>query len=193
MKKFMVSFIMLLCLLLTMSIVGAAPNPEEVSSQKQVVIIPFINSTEETKDYIGKTVEAKFAEQFSNAKYQTAAQETVNASLSANKFDASNLELPEKDLMIKVANETNADYVIAMEIVQFINSRHASYFSTSAKSEVKLRYKVYSKATNQVTTFQTVGKGNNKVTSIGIPGIGEAMRRGLVEAMDEGFIKIEKL
>jgi predicted nucleic acid-binding protein len=193
MKKFMVSVIMSLCLLLTMSIVGAAPNPEAESLQKQVVIIPFINSTEETKDYIAETVKTKFTEQFSNVKYQTVSQETVQASLVANKFDASNMELPEKDLMIKLANETNADYVVSMEIVQFINSRHASFFSTSAKSEVKLRYKVYSKSTNQVTTFQTVGKGNNKVTSIGVPGIGEAMRRGLTEAMDEGFIKIEKL
>lgn len=70
------------------------------------------------------------------------------------------MELPDKELLVKFAQETNADYVIAMEIVHFINSRHASFFSTSAKSEVKLRFKVYAKSTNNVTTFQTTGKGN---------------------------------
>ncbi|CVK20900.1 hypothetical protein [Sporomusa sphaeroides] len=80
-----------------------------------------------------------------------------------------------------------------MEILHFINSRHVTFFSTSTKSEVKLRYKVFSKANDKVTTFQVLGKGNNKVTSIGVPGIGTAMKRGIDEAMDEAFVKIEKL
>lgn len=45
----------------------------------------------------------------------------------------------------------------------------------------------------EVTTFQVVGKGNNKVTSIGLPGIGAAMKRGIDEAMNEDFVKIEKM
>lgn len=184
---------MLLCLVLTMSVAGAEPNTEAASMQKQVVIVPFINSTEETKDYIDETVQAKFTEQFSNTMYQTIPAEKVQPLLTAYQFDASNKELPDNELMSKLAQETNADYVIAMEVVHFINSRHASFFSTSAKSEVKLRYKVYSKATNKVIAFQTAGKGNNKVTSIGVPGIGTAMKRGLDQAMDEGYIKIQKL
>ena len=189
MKK-VTGLLLFLCLLLTMSVVAAAPAQDSV---KQVVIVPYINSTEEEKDYIGQTINEKFKEQFSNAKYQTIAESVVQPILAANSFDVTNKELPEADLMMKLAKETDADYVIAMEVLHFINSRHASYFSTSAKSEVKLRYKIYSKATNKVTALQATGKGNNKVTSIGVPGIGTAMKRGIIQAMDEAFLKIEKL
>lgn len=193
MKKVTMSLIMVLCLLFTMGIAGAAASPETNTLSKQVLIIPFINSTEETKDYIGETVNEKFMQQFANEKYQTISAEKMQAALTANQYDPSNKELPESNVMEKLAREADVDYVIAMEIVHFMNSRHASFFSTSAKSEVKLRYKVYSKAANKTTAFQVTGKGNNKVTSIGVPGIGTAMKRGIMEAMDEAFIKIEKL
>lgn len=193
MKKVTMSLIMVLCLLFTMGIAGAAASPETNTLSKQVLIIPFINSTEETKDYIGETVNEKFMQQFANEKYQTISAEKMQAALTANQYDPSNKELPESNVMEKLAREADVDYVIAMEIVHFMNSRHASFFSTSAKSEVKLRYKVYSKAANKTTAFQVTGKGNNKVTSIGVPGIGTAMKRGIMEAMDEAFLKIEKL
>jgi hypothetical protein len=193
MKKRSISFIIFLCLLFIVSIAGAASDAKVENSPKEVVIVPFINSTEETKDYIAETIQGKYQEQFSNDKYQTVAADKVKAILETNQFDTTNMELPDNELMIKLSQETNADYVIALEVVHFINSRHASFFSTSAKSEVKLRYKVYSKSSNKTTTFQTSGKGNNKVTSIGIPGIGTAMQRGIVQAMDEAFLKIEKL
>lgn len=193
MKKVTMSLMMILCLLLTMGVAGAAASPETNSLSKQVLIIPFINSTEETKDYIGETVNEKFMQQFANEKYQTISAEKMQAALAAIQYDPSNKELPESNVMEKLARDTDADYVIAMEIVHFMNSRHASFFSTSAKSEVKLRYKVYSKAANKTTSFQVTGKGNNKVTSIGVPGIGTAMKRGIMEAMDEAFIKMEKL
>ncbi|HAQ40715.1 hypothetical protein [Anaerospora sp.] len=193
MKKVTMSLIMVLCLLFTMGIAGAAASPETNTLSKQVLIIPFINSTEETKDYIGETVNEKFMQQFANEKYQTISAEKMQAALTANQYDPSNKELPESNVMEKLAREADVDYVIAMEIVHFMNSRHASFFSTSAKSEVKLRYKVYSKAANKTIAFQVTGKGNNKVTSIGVPGIGTAMKRGIMEAMDEAFIKIEKL
>lgn len=193
MKKVTLSLIMVFCLLLTMGVAGAAASPETSSLSKQVLIVPFINSTEEKKDYIGETVREKFMQQFSNEKFQTVPADKVQGVLTASQYDPSNMELPESDLMEKLAREADADYVIAMEIVHFMNSRHASFFSTSAKSEVKLRYKVYSKANNKTTSFQVTGKGNNKVTSIGVPGIGTAMKRGIMEAMDEAFLKIEKL
>lgn len=193
MKKVTLSLFVVLCLLLTMGVAGAAASPETSSLSKQVLIVPFINSTEEKKDYIGETVQEKFMQQFSNEKFQTVPAAKVQSVLTASQYDPSNMELPESDLMEKLAREADADYVVAMEIVHFMNSRHASFFSTSAKSEVKLRYKVYSKATNKTTAFQVTGKGNNKVTSIGVPGIGTAMKRGIMEAMDEAFLKIEKL
>lgn len=193
MKKVTLSLIMVFCLLLTMGVAGAAASPETSSLSKQVLIVPFINSTEEKKDYIGETVQEKFMQQFANEKFQTVPADKVQEILTANQYDPSNMELPENSLLEKLAREADADYVIAMEIVHFMNSRHASFFSTSAKSEVKLRYKVYAKATNKTTAFQVTGKGNNKVTSIGVPGIGTAMKRGIMEAMDEAFLKIEKL
>lgn len=192
MKKSM-GLLIFLCILLTMSVVAAAPDLETKSSQKQVFIVPYVNSTEESKDYVGQTIDEKFKEQFSNEKYQIVSAEIVHPLLAANNFDVSNKELPENEVIMKFAKETDADYVVAMEVIHFINSRHASYFSTSAKSEVKLRYKVYSKATNRITALQVTGKGNNKVTSIGVPGIGTAMKRGLTQAMDEAFVKIQTL
>lgn len=83
MRKITIGFIMLLCLVLTMSVAGAEPNTEAASMQKQVVIVPFINSTEETKDYIDETVQAKFTEQFSNTMYQTIPAEKVQPLLTA--------------------------------------------------------------------------------------------------------------
>lgn len=194
MKKFMLCFTVLLFFMFAVSVGSVSANPPATeASVKQVLILPHLNSTAETKDYIGETVQEKFTQQFANEKYQTVPAEKVQSILSANQYDPSNLELPDNELMRRLAQETGADYVIAMEIVHFMNSRHASFFSTSAKSEVKLRYKVYSKGADKITAFQTTGKGNNKVTSIGVPGIGTAMKRGITEAMDEALVKIEKL
>ncbi len=194
MKKVMLCLMILLCSMFAVSIASAAADPMATESVvKQVLILPHINSTEETKDYIGETVKEKFTQQFTNENYQIVPAEKVQSILATNQFDPSNKELPENNLMAKLSQETGADYVVAMEIVHFMNSRHVSFFSTSAKSEVKLRYKIYAKDSDKVTTFQTTGKGNNKVTSIGVPGIGTAMKRGITEAMDEAFAKIEKL
>ena len=192
MKKAASVLVFLSCLFI-MTAALAAPGGEAKVSQKKVVIIPFINSTEETKEYIGQTINEKIKEQFSGDKYEIISDAIVQPILVVNGYDATNNELADNTLMMNLAKETDADYVIAMEILHFINSRHASFFSTSAKSEVKLRYKVFSKSNNKVTTFQVVGKGNNKVTSIGVPGIGTAMKRGIDEAMNEAFVKIETL
>ncbi|QDR82612.1 hypothetical protein [Sporomusa termitida] len=194
MKKLMLCLLIMLCFMFAVSVGSASANsPATEASVKQVLILPHINSTEETKEYIGETVQENFTQQFANEKYQTVPADKVQSILSADQYDPSNLELPDNELMRKLAQATGADYVIAMEIVHFMNSRHASFFSTSAKSEVKIRYKVYSKGADKITTFQTTGKGNNKVTSIGVPGIGTAMKRGITEAMEAAFVKIEKL
>ncbi|HWR44142.1 hypothetical protein [Sporomusa sp.] len=186
------TIITVLCLLLMSVNILAVSAEEETQpsiTKASIAIIPYINSTEETKGYIKEIVDAKYTEQYSNKNFQIIPLVETQKALNIAGFDTSNKELPDKDILAIVAEKTNADYVIAMEISQLITTRHMSMFQMKVVTKAKLRYKVYNVKQSKLVTFQVTGASENK-TVFGDVGYRDPITKALNQAMDEANVKI---
>jgi hypothetical protein len=156
----------------------------------RLAIVPYINSTEEKKGYIQEIVDGKYSEHYSNKNFQVIPLEEVQKALNSTGYDISNQELAEKDILASVAKETNADYVIAMEISQLITTRHMSFFQAKVVTKAKLRYKFYNAEKDKVASFQVTGLSENK-TVFGDVGYKDPITKALNQAMDDANEKIK--
>ena len=182
--------ILLLLSLLILSTTSSFAAESISAKTPTIAIIPYVNTTEETKDYVKTTIETNFATEFPKDKFIVVSDVDIQKALNASGYDSSNMELPEKDMMSAVAKATNADYVLAMEIDQLISSRHISFFSTKVETKAKLKYKFYNTAQDKATPFQTTGDFENSATLIGDVGYKEPITKSLNKAMDAAYNKI---
>jgi hypothetical protein len=159
------------------------------ATQPSIAIIPYINSTEENKGYIQEIINSKYTEQYSNKNFQLIPLVDVQKALNNAGYNISNMELPDKDILASVAKNTNADYVIAMEISQLITTRHLSFFQTKVVTKAKLRYKFYNAEQDKVVSFQAIGSSENK-SSFGDVGYKDPITKALNQAMDDANEKI---
>jgi len=157
MKRILI--ITILCLfVISMSVVAFAAEPvnSQENTYKKVAIIPYINSTEEKKGYVKEIIDSKYTELYSNKNFQMIPEVDVLKALNSTGFSIANMELPEKDILAAVAKETNADYVIAMEVSQLITTRHMSFFQTKVVTKTKLRYKFYNTEQSKMVLFSSL-------------------------------------
>ncbi len=106
-------FIITILCFIVMSMTAIVSAEEAVKPQKtsyNIAIVPYINSTEETKGYIQEIIDNKYTEQYSNKNFQMIPLVDVQKALNSTGYDISNKELAEKDILASVAKETNADY-----------------------------------------------------------------------------------
>jgi hypothetical protein len=153
----------------------------------KVAIIPYVNSTAEHRPFASDTINKKYSARFQEAKYSLIPTQQVAEALAKTGYDPKMLELPDKETLTSVAKATNADVVIAMELVSISNRRSTGLFSTSAKSEVKLKFRTYETASGKYGGFQALGLGVNKAVLIGMGGMAGSIVEGIEKAMDEGF------
>jgi hypothetical protein len=200
MKKLSIITILLLFLVSVSAVVFAeepikSQEAEMVTIQStprissNIAIVPYINSTEETKGYIQEIVDGKYTEQYSNKNFQMIPLPEVQKALNDAGYDVSNKELPDKDILASVAKKTNADYVIAMEISQLITTKHMSMFQLKVVTKAKLHYKFYNAEQDKVISFQTTGISENK-TVFGDVGYKDPITKALTQAMEEANEKI---
>jgi len=154
-----------------------------------IAIIPYINSTEEKKGYIQEIIDNKYTSNYSGEKFQKIPLVDVQRALSKTGYNSSNMELPDKDILSAVAKETNADYVIAMEVSQLITTRHMSFFQIKVVTKAKLHYKFYDAKQDKVISFQVTGASENKAI-IGDVGYKDPITKALNQAMDDANEKI---
>lgn len=170
-------------------IVSAEENVQPSITKPSIAVIPYINSTEETKGYIQEVVNTKYTEQYSNKSFNFIPLVETQKALKSAGFDTTNNELPEKDVMAVVAETANADYVIAMEISQLVTTRHLSMFQAKVVTKAKLKYKLYNAKQNKLVSFQTTGLSENK-SVFGDVGYRDPITKALSQAMDEANTKI---
>jgi hypothetical protein len=200
MKKLCMITILFLFLVSISTIVFAEEPIKEQDTEKvitqstpkllsNIAIVPYINSTEETKGYIQEIIDSKYTEQYSGKNLQIIPLVDVQAALNNAGYDVSNKELPDKDILAAVAKKTNADYVIAMEISQLITTKHMSMFQLKVVTKAKLHYKFYNAEQDKVISFQTTGISENK-TVFGDVGYKDPITKALTQAMEEANGKI---
>jgi len=154
-----------------------------------IAIVPYINSTEETKGYIQEIIDSKYTKLYSNENFQMVPFVDVQKALNTTGYEASSMELADKDILAAVAKQTNADYVIAMELSQLVTTRHMSFFQAKVVTKAKLRYKLYNAEQSKVMSFQVTGSSENKTVFGGV-GYKDPITKALNEAMDKANEKI---
>ena len=190
MKKVLL-FLCLFLVSMTTVFAESAEVPVQVSEKKYTIaVIPYLNTTEEKAGYINDVIQTKYNDEFSKTKFTVIPEADVLTALNKAGYDVSNMELPEKGVLASVAKETNADYVVAMEISQRITTRHMSFFSTKAETKAKLRYKFYDLSKDKLVILQTTGDSENTATLIGNVGYKAPITNALNKAMDAGYVKI---
>ncbi len=188
MKKIVLLTVFCLLALVMGNTVLAQETPD---SQKvyNIAIVPYFNSTEEKAGYVEEIVNGKYTEQYSNQNFHRIPLVEVQKALNEAGYDVSNMELPDKDVLAAVAKQTNADYVIAMEISELITTRHLSYFQNKVVTKTKLRYKFYNAGQDKVTSFQVTGLSENKAV-LGYTGFKDPITKALNQAMDDANQKV---
>jgi TPP-dependent trihydroxycyclohexane-1,2-dione (THcHDO) dehydratase len=161
---------------------------------QKVAIVPFVNSTTETREIVATTVSDKFNEKFNNENYVIVPEAEVTAALATAGYDPKNLELADKSVLASVARQTGADVVIAMDIESFKNWRSYGlwwfvYTSSTAKSDVKLQFHTYNADNGRYASFESVALGKNAAYFYPIfnSGMSRAIADGVSQAMDAGF------
>jgi hypothetical protein len=188
MKKIVLLTVFCLLALVMGNTVLAQETPD---SQKayNIAIVPYFNSTEEKAGYVEEIVNGKYTEQYSNQNFHRIPSVEVQKALNEAGYDVSNMELPDKDVLAAVAKQTNADYVIAMEIAELNTTRHMSFFQSKVVTKAKLRYKFYNAGQDKVISFQVTGLSENK-TVFGDVGYKDPITKALNQAMDDANQKV---
>jgi NADH dehydrogenase/NADH:ubiquinone oxidoreductase subunit G len=166
------------------------------AAPQKVAIVPFVNSTTESRDFVATTVSDKFNEKFNNENYVVIPEAEVTAALANSGYDPKNLELADKSVLASVARQTGADVVVAMDIESLKNWRSYGLFffvytSSTAKSDVKLQFHTYTADNGRYTSFESVALGKNAAYFFPImrSGMSRAISDGVSQAMDAGFAK----
>ncbi|SHI79405.1 hypothetical protein [Propionispora hippei] len=186
-KNVLLTVLCLLALVMGNSVLAQeAPDSQKVYN---IAIVPYFNSTEEKAGYVEEIVNGKYTEQYSNQNFHRVPLVEVQKALNEAGYDVSNMELPDKDVLATVARQTNADYVIAMEISELITTRHLSYFQNKVVTKTKLRYKFYNAGQDKVTSFQVTGLSENKAV-FGYTGYKDPITKALNQALDDANQKV---
>lgn len=177
-----------LLMLLLMALPGMVLAAE--NTKGTMAVMPYFNSTEETKDYVGETVNEGYTAYFATVGFGVVPQADVKAAMVKAGYDIMDQMLPEKEVMASVAQATGADYVVIMEVAGLHSTRHEAYFSTKVNTKCKLKYHFYNKKEDKLTPFQTTSVNNNKAVLIGMRSYKSSMIAALKEAMSKGNEKI---
>ena len=180
-------------LLLALSLCGicsAAPAETAVSNGAKMAVLPYINSSEETKDYVGETVAKKYTDYFGSVGYAVIPTDDSAKALSQTGYKAEDETLPDKDQMRAVADATGADYVVAMEISEIHASRHESFFQIKVSVKTKLAYAIYAVKTDKLYAFKSTSANDNKSVMGGV-GYKSPIVNALNDAMEKANAKIQ--
>lgn len=206
MKKLCLIAIMLVCMSATVFAAGASESSAQVAGDQaatkfsaatvtqtqagKIAIVPYIDNSEQKKDYIAETVHANYDDAFAANGFDIVPELDTAQALENAGFDADNAIVPDKDVLSDIAKATGADYVVAMEIDDIDVSRHMSMFQTKVRAVARLRYNFYMTAKDRVYAFQTTGEYNNKAV-FGDVGFKGAIQPALEQAMSRANAKIQ--
>lgn len=191
MKK--VLFLMLLAIF-AVSAASAAPYqaPAKTASAR-IAVIPYLDTSEQDKDYVPTILDENYTNYFSTFEgLEVVPFVETQKAIGETGYDPSNMVIPDKDIMATVAEKTNADYVVAMELVQVDATRHLSFFQAKISVIAKLRYNFYNTKKTSMTPFQVTGSSDNKTVFGGV-GFKDPIAKSLVEAMGKANEKIKGL
>lgn len=159
------------------------------AARNRVALLPYINASEEHKGYVDEAVLAGYTFRFDNDGYEMVPEAEMARALENCDYTTDDEELPDKDQLASVAEETGADFVVAMSIETLNASRHVSFFQAKVTAKGKLAYKVYAAGSRRLYAFKTSSTDDNKTVFGGV-GYKSPIINVLEDALEQGHDKV---
>ncbi|EGO63948.1 hypothetical protein [Acetonema longum] len=166
--------------------------PGTVSASIKVAIIPYINSSAEERSVVGETINKKLDDYFQkNARYSIVPPELVNLVLARHGYDAAQMILPEKEFMMTLANDLDADAVLALDFTRIQAYRRYTIITSTTIGSVSVYAKALSVYDSHFVSLRVEKQARLTTYSIG-PGFREkeAIAASIEQAMDELFRRL---
>jgi hypothetical protein len=185
-----VSIKLLLFLIVFVGCVSSSPLVA-AAEPVRVAIVPYINSSGETRSVVDATISSKLEAYFQSGKYAMVPQGEVAEFLAKNGYDSAQMLLPEKDVLLALASATDADAVLALDFTRIQASRRYSWFYAYTIGSVSIYAKALSVADNNSVSLRVEKQEKLRASRFG-PGVKErtAIGAGIEAAMDELFAKL---
>lgn len=164
-----------------------------VSAGKKMLVVPYVDMSEERKSYVRKTVASKYEKYFAEAGFVVTSAEEMKKAFEEVGFDTTDKVLPDKDIMAGMADVSGVDYVVAAELSDVDASRHSSRFARKIHATCKLKYHFYQVKNNKYSVFQVTGEDTNKAVVVGNVGYKDPIEAAIRKAMDAANSKINTL
>jgi hypothetical protein len=157
----------------------------------RVAVVPYINSSGENRAVVDATISSKLDGYFQSGRYERVPPGEVADFLARSGYDSTLMLLPEKEVLLALANATGADAVVAMDFARIQASRRYSWFYAYTIGSVSIYAKALSVADNNFVSLRIEQKEKLRASRFG-PGVSErvAIGAGIEAGMDEMFAKL---
>ncbi|MDU4961203.1 MAG: hypothetical protein E6X17_11155 [Sporomusaceae bacterium] len=168
----------------------SGPRPA-AAAPLRVAVVPYINSSGETRNVVDATVSSKLEGYFHSGYYEQVPPGEVADFLWRSGYGLPLRLLPEKELLQSLAAATGADAVLAFDFTRIQAWRRSSWFYAYTIGGVSMYVKALSVADNNFITLRIEREEKLRASRFG-PGVSERVALGAaIEAgMDEMFSRL---
>lgn len=184
-------FTFLFALFLSMGLVSfanAAPRHSIDFSGKKIInlaVIPYINVSGDESDYVLDSLKSDYTDYFANSGFKVISKEDTETAMTAAEYVAGDNVIASDEALKSIAENANADFVIAMEVEEISTSREDEFPKTKLIAKVKLLYKIYNKSEDKAHQFRIATTKDNKATLAEV-GPKHAVKIALNQALERG-------
>jgi len=188
MKKMLTLIFALFLSIGFLSFANAAPRHSIDFSGKKIiniVLMPYINVSGDESNYVLDSLKSDYTDYFANNGFKVVSKEIAEAAMTTAEYIASDNIIASDEVLQSIAENANADFVIAMEVEEISTSREDEFPKTKLTAKVKLLYKIYNKSENKVYQFRIATTKDNKATLAEV-GPKYAVKTALNQALERG-------
>lgn len=170
------------------SYTNAAPRHSIDFSGKKIInlaVVPYINVSGEETSYILDSLKSNYTDYFANNGFKVILKEKIEEAMTSAEYNANDNIIASDEALKSIAENSNADFVIAMEVEQILTSREDDFPKTKLTAKVNLLYKIYNKSEDKVYRFRITTSKDNKATLAEV-GPKYAIKTALEQALERG-------
>ena len=188
MKRIFAFVVALFLTVATISAANAAPRHSIDFSGKKIITlaaIPYINVSGDESSYVLDSLKEGYTDYFAKEGFKIVPRENTLNALSLSDYIEGDNIIASDEVMRSVAENTKADFVIAMEVEEIAISREDEFPKTKLTAKIKLLYKIYDAAGSKIYPFRITTSRDNKATLAEV-GPKYAVKNALNQALERG-------
>lgn len=167
---------------------NAAPRHSiDFSGKKQVrlAVIPYINLSGDISTYVLDDLRNGYTDYFAKEGFGVVPKEKVDEALRDIEYNTADNIIATEETLKVVAEKTNADFVIAMEVEEISTVREDNFPNVKITAKIKLLYEIYQKSGDKFNQFRIATSRDNKAVLADV-GPKYAVDNALRQSLDRG-------